>query len=476
MLHLLPAEIALQVVSYLPIQSVHKITQVSHAWHDLIAVNENAVYRNAAILHRLVYESDCGDLALQPPRSGTNWKSFCRREFQMEWGWRGKVPPCIEELPASGTSVHRIKVDEDLGLVITTGQRGGLLVTDLKGNTPLWGLPPSHVAEYAHCEYDHGYIIFNRHDNCKEVWRRALDSPNEDHCTLSPPDSDMLSAWTDGIPRWHASTRHGHFRPWALLRMPEHTRAFRLSHLTLLASAAENAYLWDVSQGRLVETIGSIQKRYHHQTLGHIHYVEVNDKYAFICGSNQLRIFERGGGALVYDLSPRDLLRKVWSVEEHPPFDSSVVKCQKLVEKDLNSTTDDQFMAVHVSGNGKDIAVLTICGVLIIIPGFQRIISGEALLPDIAVQLRFPPSSGGLQDTAIYLALREKDGKVAVVTRKGLYLVSPEVEFSTLTAERPPRPGVVVSSLTNFEDSRLLSFVSCLQITRTGVYFNWKPS
>ncbi|KIO15183.1 hypothetical protein M404DRAFT_18007 [Pisolithus tinctorius Marx 270] len=188
----------------------------------------------------------------------------------------------------------------------------------------------SHVVEYADCKYDHGYLVFNRHDNCKEVRRRVLDVPNEDLCTLSPPDSDMLSAWTDEIPCWHASTHHGRFRPWALLRMPENTRAFRLSHLTLLASGVENAYLWDASQGRLVETISSIQSRHHRQTLDHIHYEGANDKYAFICDSNQLRMFERSGGARVYDLSPRNLPKEVWNVEEHPPFGSPVVKRQRL--------------------------------------------------------------------------------------------------------------------------------------------------
>ncbi|KAI6024555.1 hypothetical protein EDC04DRAFT_2548288, partial [Pisolithus marmoratus] len=54
MLHLHPAEVALQVVSYLPIQTLHNVLQVSRAWHDLIAVNENSVYRNAATLHCLV--------------------------------------------------------------------------------------------------------------------------------------------------------------------------------------------------------------------------------------------------------------------------------------------------------------------------------------------------------------------------------------------------------------------------------------
>ncbi|KAI6102623.1 hypothetical protein EDD17DRAFT_695695 [Pisolithus thermaeus] len=481
MLHLLPVEVALQVVSYLPIQTLHRIVQVSRAWFDLIDANESTVYRNAAVLHCLVRDENCDNLVSKASRPETNWKSFCRREFQIEWGWRGKAPSYVEELSASGTSVHRIQVDEDSGLVITTSKRGGLLVTNLKGNAPLWDLPPSHVAMYAHLEYDHGYIVFNRLDNCKEVWRRVVDADNEDHSTESPPDEDMMSAWAKGTSRWDASTRHGHFKPWALLRMPDIACFFRLSHQTLLASAAENAYVWDVSQGRLIETICDIQRRHRGQTLGHIRYVEVNDKYAFICGSNQLRIFERGSGALVYGLSPKNLARKVWNMlspgKQAVP-NSSTVQRQKLRQSNLttSSSADDRFMAVHVSGNGKDIAALTICGVLIIIPGFERLISGEATLSNIAVQLRFPSSDRRPQDTAIYLALSEKDGKVAAVTRRGLYLVSPDIEFSNLTIECPPQPGVVVSRLTKFEDMRLLSLVSCLQITRTSIYFNWKPS
>ncbi|KAI6104530.1 hypothetical protein EDD16DRAFT_1714699 [Pisolithus croceorrhizus] len=484
MLHLLPVEIALQVVSYLPIQTLHQLVQVSRAWHDLIAVNESTVYRNAAILHRLVQDENCDNLVSQASRLEINWKSFCRREFQIEWGWRGKAPSYVEELSASGTSVHRIKVDEDSGLVITTSQRGGLLVTNLKGNAPLWGLPPVSkrflpfsltLSKVPTVNTTTGTSYSTDSTTARKSGAAWLMQDNEDHCTESPPDADMLSAWTEGISRWDASTRHGHFKPWALLRMPEHTRAFRLSHLTLLASATENAYLWDVSQGRLIETICDIQRWHHDQTLGHIQYVEVNDKYAFICGSSQLRIFERGGGALVYDLSPKNLVRKVWNIlsfDEHPAPNSSIVKRQKLQQSDLttSSSADDQFMAVHVSGNGKDIVALTVCGVLIIVPGFQRLISGEAVLSNIAVQLRFPPNVGHLQDygnisrTELGLQCR------------GLYLVSPDIEFSNITTECPPRPGVVVSRLTKFEDMKLLSFVSCLQITRTSIYFNWKPS
>ena len=115
--------------------------------------------------------------------------------------------------------------------------------------------------------------------------------------------------------------------------MPETTRAFRFSYPTLLVASEDNAYIWNVPEGRLVETIRDIQKSRHDDRLGVISYVEVNDKYAFICGSNQLRIFERGGGTLVFQLSPKDLGTETWRISPHAdnsgPF--NIVKPQALL-------------------------------------------------------------------------------------------------------------------------------------------------
>lgn len=42
---------------------------------------------------------------------------------------------------ATGTRVHRIKVDELYGYVITTSADGGLQVTDIAEDEVLWALP-----------------------------------------------------------------------------------------------------------------------------------------------------------------------------------------------------------------------------------------------------------------------------------------------------------------------------------------------
>ena len=84
----------------------------------------------------------------------------------------------------------------------------------------------------------------------------------------------------------------------------------------------------------MVETIHDLQKSRHDDRLGFVGYVEVNDKYAFICGSNKLRIFERGGGALVFQLSPKDLGTKMWRISPQANNFSrfnSIVKPQRLL-------------------------------------------------------------------------------------------------------------------------------------------------
>ncbi|KAG1763270.1 hypothetical protein EV702DRAFT_185073 [Suillus placidus] len=60
--------------------------------------------------------------------------------------------------------------------------------------------------------------------------------------------------------------------------------------------------------------------------------------------------------------------------------------------------------------------------------------------------------------------------------RKSLFIVSLDPETSKLTTEVPPRPGVSVCRVAKYDHSRHLSFISCLQMTDTGLFFNWCPS
>ena len=44
--------------------------------------------------------------------------------------------------------VHRIKVDEKAGYILTTHSDGGLTVTDLGEDVVLWSLPPARLISF----------------------------------------------------------------------------------------------------------------------------------------------------------------------------------------------------------------------------------------------------------------------------------------------------------------------------------------
>jgi hypothetical protein len=159
----------------------------------------------------------------------------------------------------------------------------------------------------------------------------------------------MIKASLEAAEHHPSPTHRGHFRPWSLLHVPEFTRAFRFSYPTLLSAGVNHAYLWDVPTSRLIETISNIQAPNKDGTLGSLSYVEVNDQYAFFCGSNQLRIFARDGGALVYHLCTKNLQFTTWDVlpsNGDDPCPSSLFQPQRLHEAyHVSSTSQSNFIA-----------------------------------------------------------------------------------------------------------------------------------
>lgn len=74
MLHMLPMEVAWEVMSYLPLQLLHRVALVSRTWKTLIAMNESSIYHKAAILHRF---TDTKTAPHDADIRGMNWKSYC---------------------------------------------------------------------------------------------------------------------------------------------------------------------------------------------------------------------------------------------------------------------------------------------------------------------------------------------------------------------------------------------------------------
>ncbi|PPQ91158.1 hypothetical protein CVT25_003036 [Psilocybe cyanescens] len=322
----LPTELALLILSYLPLSSIRSLILSNNRWANFIEQNKSTIYRNAAFVEGYVDPRDravsVDELIANPEgrrekkstyspnamRGVHGWRKFCKRRKLIERSWAGRdqsqiVPSPRSSPSASGSGcdnvdvpepahyrrVHRIKADENAGITIATTQLGGLVVRDIGSDAVLWELPMWYVRQYAHLEYGQGYMVFDRDDGNKEVWRRtaeidsgtaaseaveAISAPDDrqkhvvnyiNHLTSNSPSFPPgASASSSSSPSSSASAHHNpnfkaRFTPHAILHMPEITRAYRYVFPTLLVASLERAYLWDVRTGALKQIISGIQ-------------------------------------------------------------------------------------------------------------------------------------------------------------------------------------------------------------------------
>ena len=174
----------------------------------------------------------------------------------------------------------------------------------------------TYVCKSAYCEYENGYLIFDRFDEDIEVWRLASDfAVDNEGARYSPPDEGQRRASTLAAAMHHRYAPRGHFRPWAKLSFPEPTLAFRFAYPTLLCANNEQAFLHDVRTGALVQTIDLNVEEWPLEELagddGGIRYVDVNERHAFVCGVRSLHVFARDGGAEVLRISSDASIPKV---------------------------------------------------------------------------------------------------------------------------------------------------------------------
>jgi hypothetical protein len=166
--------------------------------------------------------------------------------------------------------------------------------------TPLNGSSTQYyVRSRAHCEYENGYVIFDRIDGNKEVWRLVS---NDDDFTVGGSEYDTVASHAppdEGQRRVSAvaATMHrryaprGHFRPWAKISFPETTHAYRFAYPTLLCANSSHAFLHDVRTGALVQTIDLFLT-----PRQPVCYVDVNERHAFVCDPEVLHVYTRHGG------------------------------------------------------------------------------------------------------------------------------------------------------------------------------------
>jgi len=89
MLHVLPVELSLVVLSYLPLSTLCPLHSVSRKWFNFFSQNQSTIFRNAAILHgythpaTLLLEDALSMHKGDPWEGATDWKDFCKLHVAM---------------------------------------------------------------------------------------------------------------------------------------------------------------------------------------------------------------------------------------------------------------------------------------------------------------------------------------------------------------------------------------------------------
>ncbi|KAG9047633.1 hypothetical protein FS837_001826 [Tulasnella sp. UAMH 9824] len=215
-IHELPVETLLQIIGYLPIQSICVLEYVSQTFHELIKVNLNAIYERGAILHRFAPQNtaQCGSqdalkcaMANLGPKNWLHgiddWKQFCKNSFLLEQAWsfsyRGVRPTYqrMETLSSSWVRRHGdFTVDEVERTAIFSTKTGEIEVVAIETGEHLWKLDGDQTAQPRFLQAGSGFLIFSRGGRkFIDVWRRSADfyDPNS-YLPSRPTDAQLAQS------------------------------------------------------------------------------------------------------------------------------------------------------------------------------------------------------------------------------------------------------------------------------------------
>uniref|UniRef100_D8PV87 F-box domain-containing protein n=1 Tax=Schizophyllum commune (strain H4-8 / FGSC 9210) TaxID=578458 RepID=D8PV87_SCHCM len=478
----LPTELALHTLLFVDLPTIYSLQLVCKPWAEFIRVNESTVYHNVVASQNLIPSPST--LLEDLPRwyssrsleGVASWKAFCRRRVDIIRSWRGRAPANTAVYKATGTRVHRIKVDELYGYVITTSADGGLQVTDIVEDEVLWALPKTYVRGWAHVEYADGFIIFDRRDGHKEIWRRASDAQDSTDRVVeeSAPDERQLVASKNAAEQYRSTSNRGHFVAWALISPGGITTAFRAVYPVLLTASDHQAFVFDVRTGARLHKLTNPQAPTD-PDMGHLNYVEISDRHVFTCDSNVLRVYARADGRCVFEIFSNKEYYGQWlfAISRTPPQEqvegALVVHPVHAFERHApeyfaSPICDPDNRAAHVSKCGRHLVGALSTARIVVVYNFERALRGEAQLFDLAFEVQL----GSGRTNTKYLAF--EDDRICVATGRGIFVVhvlEPPTDSTT-------RPRIIVTRVPWFNDPHRLNAISCLQMSDTGIWFNWQ--
>lgn len=158
----------------------------------------------------------------------------------------------------------------------------------------------SYVSKFALCEYDKGYLAFNRPDGSIDIWQHIQDADTDNTKSGAPPTEEQLEVASKAA-NIFGPAAIGHFKPSSNLpAQVTGLQTMRLVYPYLSVATSASIYLWDVTNGELVQKIYGLQSHYLH--LKDLTNVELTDRYIVVSFALGIVVFSRENGSYLRTL------------------------------------------------------------------------------------------------------------------------------------------------------------------------------
>ncbi|KAF8342210.1 uncharacterized protein EI90DRAFT_1315206 [Cantharellus anzutake] len=311
----LSSEVLLAIADRLGVFDLLNIRLLSRFWSNFFLTHESTLYHSACVLHGFAKPHQQLEEAIKEHQTETqklrgvvSWKGFCQYNVLLDRYWRmgdslhPPRPRIVERSSFTRNIPHRIKIDSSESLIMNTSDDGGLFVRCASTHKDLWCMYQEAVREFAHIEYSNGYAIFDRGENCHEVWVKHSMLPN-----LQVPCEPTLEQQqnAEGAVDFENDPENpfrGCMVPFGMLRNPIRTRAYRFVYPLLLVASEHDrrVVIWHVPTREIVEEFpidgseGLEGGAWNPDGPDRINYVELSATHVFISLSDRLVVLERG--------------------------------------------------------------------------------------------------------------------------------------------------------------------------------------
>ncbi|KAJ7103927.1 hypothetical protein C8R44DRAFT_887417 [Mycena epipterygia] len=478
----MPSDASLEIVTFLPLSAIATLSLVQKAWKEFVDENETKIYHNAAALHRFIPspETTLADAIARLDFDTTaldvqGWKKFCQHRLEVERNWGGLGPSKLRKLRALGDRVFHRKPIPDSDYIIVASYSRLRRIRDHMGTST----EPTFFA------YDCGYLCFLKPAplNLIEVWRDASSHSS----VWKPSPAQKVAAETSTA--LYGPPDVGHFVPCYTLPSPGEDviismRSLRLMYPTLLATAATQVHIWDITTGKHLRTLrtdGELDKHAMRKLAG----IEVSQDFVLVFDSEQIRLFSRRDGNFLFHFSRSTTTfpREPTAVQLIPPrndavsaqWDDAAFQRQAVFGKRRKwKYSRGGLTRVGLSSCGTTLVAVTEKNRLLIIYDLKRLISGDPPKQDVALDLKIAEEYGDSRPG--FLSVTPE--RIAVGTYRGIIVLTLDRSNAgsgsvPLCKACPPSSPVQISAA--FMSLHWKSRYGNLNIAGTKLFFDAEP-